>query len=333
MKRTASSVASSSSSSNEPDAKRQKTAATTTTSTRRQRKPPPPSLEGFLDITNCNSKLWLVKIPVPLATHWDEKAPESLLGSITIQQPTTQEKLIAKNTKKKPTPKISFTLNDDVNGVKEGTLAFSQPPPLYIMGIDTEAQKRYVTEQLKKKEQTEKNDGDDWASGGEEDEPKDILPTCLSVTGTVSELANLTPKIDSSYGRLIKQREVKSNTKYELMKQTDKDVVPALHQMNKVSAAINRASKQAEPKEKKARISKEELMPKIFQLFEKQPFWALKDLSDETQQPVGYLKEILEEICEYNRRGSNKGKYELKEQYKTTQPQEQQEHRDGDDWE
>ncbi|KAI3785596.1 hypothetical protein L1987_44719 [Smallanthus sonchifolius] len=56
--------------------------------------------------------------------------------------------------------------------------------------------------------------------------------------------------------------------------------------------------------------------PSSLQLFERQPNWALKQLVIETDQPAQLLKVILNELCVYNKHGTNQGTYELKPEYK-----------------
>ena len=51
---------------------------------------------------------------------------------------------------------------------------------------------------------------------------------------------------------------------------------------------------------------------KILELFQIQSLWTLKDLKDKTQQPENFLKERLNELCDYEQQGENKGKYQLK---------------------
>ncbi|CAN1323282.1 Transcription initiation factor IIF subunit beta [Linum perenne] len=69
---------------------------------------------------------------------------------------------------------------------------------------------------------------------------------------------------------------------------------------------------------KRTRRDRGELEDIMFKLFERQPNWALKQLVQETDQPAQFLKEILNELCVYNKRGSNQGTYELKPEYKKT---------------
>ncbi|KAI7743677.1 hypothetical protein M8C21_004125 [Ambrosia artemisiifolia] len=70
------------------------------------------------------------------------------------------------------------------------------------------------------------------------------------------------------------------------------------------------------PEVKRTRRDRGELEDIMFKLFERQPNWALKQLVLETDQPAQFLKEILNELCVYNKRGANQGTYELKPEYK-----------------
>lgn len=69
---------------------------------------------------------------------------------------------------------------------------------------------------------------------------------------------------------------------------------------------------------KRVRGSRETVEGRLFVLFEERPFWTLRQLVDATQQPQQFLKEVLGDICVYNKRGPNQGLYELKPEYKHT---------------
>ncbi|CAI7864030.1 unnamed protein product [Closterium sp. NIES-54] len=64
------------------------------------------------------------------------------------------------------------------------------------------------------------------------------------------------------------------------------------------------------------RMSQDVVEAKLFALFEERPHWTLKHLTDATQQPQQFLKEVLGDMCVYNKRGPNQGLYELKPEYK-----------------
>jgi len=73
------------------------------------------------------------------------------------------------------------------------------------------------------------------------------------------------------------------------------------------------------PPDRRERLQKDELIDLIFHAFEKQNFYNLKELTQFTNQPQGYLKETLIELCIYHKHGPNKTKYELKPEYKGQQ--------------
>ncbi|XP_073387577.1 uncharacterized protein [Physcomitrium patens] len=89
---------------------------------------------------------------------------------------------------------------------------------------------------------------------------------------------------------------------------------------SKKKAPISSAVKA--PEGKRIRRDRVELEAIVFKLFEQRPNWALKHLVEETDQPVAFLKEILNDLCIYNKRGANQGTYELKPEYKRTEKEE-----------
>eukprot|EP00897_Mesotaenium_endlicherianum_P006329 jgi/Mesen1/5724/ME000289S04818 len=71
---------------------------------------------------------------------------------------------------------------------------------------------------------------------------------------------------------------------------------------------------------KRVRMSRDSLEALVFKLFESQPHWGLKQLIDATEQPQQFLKDILNELCVYNKRGMHQGMYELKPEYRQQAP-------------
>ena len=53
----------------------------------------------------------------------------------------------------------------------------------------------------------------------------------------------------------------------------------------------------------------------LFTLFGEWPYWNLQGLIERTNQPQSYLKEVLSEIAEIQKRGPNNGTWRLKEEY------------------
>lgn len=67
---------------------------------------------------------------------------------------------------------------------------------------------------------------------------------------------------------------------------------------------------------KKARDDKDAVLEMLFAAFEKHQYYNIKDLVKITQQPIVYLKEILNEVCNYNLKNPHKNMWELKPEYR-----------------
>jgi len=68
-------------------------------------------------------------------------------------------------------------------------------------------------------------------------------------------------------------------------------------------------------KDRRERMEKGKLVTILHSCFERQARWPLKDLIEATQQPQEFLKEVLAEIADFNKRGAFKGLYERKAFY------------------
>jgi hypothetical protein len=55
---------------------------------------------------------------------------------------------------------------------------------------------------------------------------------------------------------------------------------------------------------------------RIFEAFAKNPVLSLADLENETSQPRGYLKELLDRLCVKSKSGRSRAMYELKPEYR-----------------
>jgi len=63
------------------------------------------------------------------------------------------------------------------------------------------------------------------------------------------------------------------------------------------------------------RLPKEHVQKIIFECFHKHKYWNYKGLKEATQQPEVFLKEILSELCVYNRAGKFIALYQLKSEF------------------
>ncbi|GKA42117.1 transcription initiation factor IIF subunit beta [Tanacetum coccineum] len=164
---------------------------------------------------------------------------------------------------------------------------------------------------------------------------KDFVPMCIfseanpgkvAMEGKVEHKFDMKPhnKNMEEYRKMCRERTNKSMVKNRQIQVIDNDrgmhmrpmpgmigLIPT-NQKEKRKAAVPVKA----PEVKRTRRDRGELEDIMFKLFERQPNWALKQLVLETDQPAQFLKEILNDLCVYNKRGSNQGTYELKPEYK-----------------
>ncbi|KAL9449096.1 hypothetical protein AB3S75_011098 [Citrus x aurantiifolia] len=147
----------------------------------------------------------------------------------------------------------------------------------------------------------------------------------VAMEGKVEHKFDMKPheKNMEEYGRLCRERTNKSMIKNRQIQVIDNDHGVHMRPMPGMVGLISSNSKdkkKAQPVKqtevKRTRRDRGELEDIMFKLFERQPNWALKQLVQETDQPAQFLKEILNELCVYNKRGTNQGTYELKPEYK-----------------
>ncbi|OMO75277.1 Transcription initiation factor IIF, beta subunit [Corchorus olitorius] len=147
----------------------------------------------------------------------------------------------------------------------------------------------------------------------------------VAMEGKVEHKFDMKPHEENleEYGRLCRERTNKSMIKNRQIQVIDNDRGVHMRPMPGMVGLISsnaKDKKKAQPVKqtevKRTRRDRGELEDIMFKLFERQPNWALKQLVQETDQPAQFLKEILNELCVYNKRGTNQGTYELKPEYK-----------------
>lgn len=164
---------------------------------------------------------------------------------------------------------------------------------------------------------------------------KDFVPMCvfseanqgkLSCEGKVEHKFDMEPHKDNliNYAKLCRERTQKSMVKTRKVQVLDNDhgmsMRPLPGMVGLIPSGSSKEKRKPTPTKpsdvKRTRRDRRELENIIFKLFEKQPNWALKALVQETDQPEQFLKEILNDLCMYNKRGPNQGTHELKPEYK-----------------
>lgn len=64
-------------------------------------------------------------------------------------------------------------------------------------------------------------------------------------------------------------------------------------------------------------MPRKDLEDMVFREFALKTHYSLKQLIECTQQPVIFLKEVLTDLCDLNKRGPNANMYELKVEFST----------------
>ncbi|CAL4961160.1 unnamed protein product [Urochloa decumbens] len=143
--------------------------------------------------------------------------------------------------------------------------------------------------------------------------------------GKVDQKFDMEPHSENlvEYGKLCRERTTKSMAKPRRVEVLVDDTGNRMRPMPGVppipsTTTNSKDKKKPVPKYemKRTRRNRTDMENILFKLFERQPNWSLKHLIQETDQPEQFLKEILSDLCVYNKRGPNQGTHELKPEYK-----------------
>ncbi|XP_051226808.1 uncharacterized protein [Lolium perenne] len=160
---------------------------------------------------------------------------------------------------------------------------------------------------------------------------QDFVPMCVfsesnqgkfACEGKVGHKFDMEPHRENlaDYAKLCRERTKKSMIKTRKVHVLDKHHGMGVRQMIQLINAAPKEKKKATPTKpfelKRTRRDRKDLENILFKLFERQPNWSLKHLMQETDQPEQFLKEIMNDLCVYNKRGPNQGTHELKPEYK-----------------
>ncbi|KAM0883690.1 hypothetical protein ACQ4PT_031466 [Festuca glaucescens] len=163
---------------------------------------------------------------------------------------------------------------------------------------------------------------------------QDFVPMCVfskstqgkhACKGKVGHKFDMEPHKEnlSYYAKLCRERTTKSMIKTRKVQVLDKDhgmgvrtLLPLVGGAQSGAKEKKKATATKPSEQKRTRRDRKDLENIMFKLFERQPNWSLKHLMQETDQPEQFLKEIMNDLCVYNKRGPNQGTHELKPEYK-----------------
>ncbi|GBG62670.1 hypothetical protein CBR_g31689 [Chara braunii] len=144
----------------------------------------------------------------------------------------------------------------------------------------------------------------------------------VSVDGRVDRKFDMKPVGGEEYWKLCRERHDRSMTRLRQIQWTEKrNILPVPGAgLDKKLGRVKLGSTEG----KRIRQDRNDLEDVVFKLFDEQSFWPLKQLVQKTQQPVAFLKEVLNDLCIYNKRGQHQGMYEMKPEYKKHKSAEEQ---------
>ncbi len=258
-----------------------------------------------VDLSNRTRGIWLVKVPKYISERWQHCAgPQQEVGKLKI----------ARNPGEKPL--VTLNLDDKIcedkpdQAMLDQKKAIPKEHKLVINAMQVQTLAVFS-----------------HTSGNSQAEPP--VPDRLALEGKINQRADCRPINNMMYMNLKKDSIRRAIEPQRMAKQIVRPVNTykpvANHAANK---AYEFARKNAG---KKSRDDKEAVMEKLFALFEKHQYYNIKDLVRATNQPVTYLKEILNEVCKYNLKQPHKNMWELKPEYRHYKSEEPAEEGKDDD--
>ncbi|XP_035722868.1 general transcription factor IIF subunit 2-like [Vespa mandarinia] len=245
-----------------------------------------PHTEKELDLSNAGRGVWLVKVPKYIANKW-EKAPGNIeVGKLKIT--------------KNPGQKAEVSLR-----LSEAVLALKEPgeediPKQHRLDVTT------VTRQMLGvfSHVTPSVTSDSIVPESEK----------LYMEGRIVQKLECRPYADNCYMKLKLESIKKASVPQRQVQQLDR-VVHNFKPVSDHKHNIQYAEKK-KAEGKKMRDNKDAVLDMLFAAFEKHQYYNIRDLVKITRQPIVYLKEILNEVCNYNLKNPHRNMWELKPEYR-----------------
>ncbi len=257
------------------------------------KKTPLSEIGDELDTKDSNRKVWLIKIPEKLAQKWKQAKDNQLVGQVIVRS------------------------NDNLCIKVENTE--------YKMDSLAEIPATYILSKEKKP----------IPAPSTEEETFDTTTPATTSSSTIHRprkpIEHFNMKLHSSVekGYLLKmpltmenilefqQKVIQSNQIKRSVQVLDEAEEARSTNIFQAPSADLGTDKKLE--DKAERMDEDVLRQLLFSKFAEKERWTFKELQDQLKQPQAYLKEKLNEFCDFNRSGPNRNKYELKPQYKITE--------------
>ncbi|XP_029661388.1 general transcription factor IIF subunit 2 isoform X1 [Formica exsecta] len=263
--------------------------------------------EKELDLSNAGRGVWLVKVPKYIANKW-EKAPGNIeVGKLKITKNPGQKAevslklseavLALKEPGEEEIPKQHrldvTTVTRQMLGVFshvtrkfDTILKFAVFPAISIINLTASASSDAIVPETEK----------------------------LFMEGRIVQKLECRPYADNCYMKLKLESIKRASVPQRQVQQLDR-VVQNFKPVSDHKHNIEYAEKK-KAEGKKMRDDRNAVQDMLFAAFEKHQYYNIRDLVKITRQPIVYLKEILNEVCNYNLKNPHRNMWELKPEYR-----------------
>ncbi|XP_043258972.1 general transcription factor IIF subunit 2 isoform X1 [Colletes gigas] len=266
--------------------------------------------EKELDLSNAGRGVWLVKVPKYIANKW-EKAPGNIeVGKLKITKNPGQK------------AEVSLKLSEAVLALKEP--GEEEIPKQHRLDVTTVTKQMLgVFSHVMRKFPTDISrtiyskiyfvSVYSFLASNNSDS---IVPETekLYMEGRIVQKLECRPYADNCYMKLKLQSIKRASVPQRQVQQLDR-VVQNFKPVSDHKHNIEYAEKK-KAEGKKMRDDKDAVLDMLFAAFEKHQYYNIKDLVKITRQPIVYLKEILNEVCNYNLKNPHRNMWELKPEYR-----------------
>jgi transcription initiation factor TFIIF subunit beta len=251
-----------------------------------------------LDLTNNARDVWLVKVPKYISDRWSKAGPNADVGKLRIKRGAGT------------VPQVTLTLSDKICASVQG---LTELESLNLVRASSTSQEIPKEHKFKISSIAQQTLGVFSLTPGDREHVPPIQDI-VQMEGRVVQRAECTPLQSKSYMNIKKEAISKAGEPVRKVMQITEHVQAFKPVARHASDIIHEREKKKQGK--KMRDDKEKVMETLFSLFEKHQFYNIKDLVQETRQPINYLKEILNEVCMYNVKPPNRNMWELKPEFR-----------------
>ncbi|XP_023329424.1 general transcription factor IIF subunit 2 [Eurytemora carolleeae] len=251
-----------------------------------------------LDLTNSTRDVWLVKVPKYISDRFSKAGPNADVGKLRIRRVPGMR------------ADVTFTLSDAICAPIVG---ISEEESLDLVRNSCTSQAVPKEHKFKISSIANQTMGVFSHIPGDKDAVPPVADK-IQIEGKVVQRAECGPIQNKSYMNIKREAIIKAGEPRRKVMKLEKHVQNFRPVANHI--ANIQYDKQKKLEGKKMRDDKEKVMEILFALFEKHQYYNIKDLVGETRQPVAYLKQILNEVCNYNVKQPNKNMWELKPEFR-----------------